>query len=177
MDPHDAEFRTALSHRISSYRARRARLERRKAEVDAELEEVDARLVKSESLYMAEFGEQPPDGADNITTDQAERLFQPAAEAVRGPMTGLSWEDALVRALNGHDGGLHVRAIWEQLQGGGFRTEARDPVRSIVAIALRRPDTFVRVAPNTYALINQAVTSAGAAGARPEAEPLETEVE
>lgn len=63
----------------------------------------------------------------------------------------MSWIDAIERVLRQHGPALHVKSIWEYLEADGFRTEARDPLRSIVAIAVREP-SVVKVGPNTYAL-------------------------
>ena len=61
------------------------------------------------------------------------------------------------RGYDRHDvlhrlGGVVSKDIWERLQEGGFRTGSRDPVRSVVAIAVRDPASFPKAGPNRYGL-------------------------
>lgn len=46
---------------------------------------------------------------------------------------------------------MHVKEIWETLLTSGFQTESRDPLRSVVSIAVRHPDVE-RAGPNIYRL-------------------------
>lgn len=149
MDDIDSEFRDHLARRISSYARRRDELLFQRAEIESEVEDVERRLRSAEQLYEAEYGLIP-------TGSRAERTTVHPGSQASGPMTGLAWGDALVRIL-AERGPLHVKQIWALLQDGEFRTAARDPLRSIVAIALREPGV-IRVAPNTYALNSAAQT-------------------
>jgi hypothetical protein len=177
VDEQDADFKAALARRVQVYRERLARIDTRMAEWAAEREEIDARRVKSEALYESEFGEPVPELVEPEPVPDADRLFRQPVQAPAGPLTSLAWDEALARVLQGHPDGLHVRAVWDQLKEGGFRTDARDPVRSIVAIALRRPDVFVRTGPNTYGLVNEVVDAASDSRVLPEAGPQSLEVD
>jgi len=68
-----------------------------------------------------------------------------------GPLSGKSWEEAITSVL-ARTGPLHVKEIWQQLQDGGFRTAAQDPLRSIVAVSIRSQPRIVRVGANRYGL-------------------------
>jgi hypothetical protein len=116
------------------------------AEIEIEIGELKRRRESAESLYEVEFGAPFVESTDN------ERHDPDASRPGIGPLTGLSWGDALVRVLD-ENGPLHIKEIWRLLEDGGFRTDAQDPLRSIVAIAVRL-EPVVRVAPNTYAVAN-----------------------
>jgi hypothetical protein len=107
----------------------------------AEKESVSTRREAAEDLYRAEFGDSPADHA------------APEKPVIQvGPLTGLSWSEAIARVLRDAGQPLHVKEIWQRLQAGGFRTDSRDPVRSVVAIAVRDPASFPRAGPNRYGL-------------------------
>jgi hypothetical protein len=129
------------------YQRREAVLQQHLAEIEAELVEVRHRRGSAEQLYKAEFG--GPFVTDDVFDQPQSALMQPP-----GHLTGASWGDAIIRVLDEHGPALHIKEIWRLLEEGGFRTEARDPLRSIVAIALRLDPAVIRVAPNTYALSN-----------------------
>ncbi len=141
-----------LAKRIRSYRDHEALLQRRIDELVAEKESVSRRREAAEELYEGEFGPSTPDA-----------LLPPEA-AVRtvelGPLTGLSWAEAMTRVLQEAERPLHVKEIWQRLQEGGFRTNSRDPVRSVVAIAVRDPGNFPRAGPNCYGLATAAPLAA-----------------
>jgi hypothetical protein len=145
VDEADLDFRLQLQRRILTYRERRAALAAHRAEVDAEIEDMERRLRSAEELHEAEFGE--PFMLGSSVEEPDLRTPEPRV----GPLTRLSWGDAVIRVLD-ENGALHVKEIWRLLQEGGFRTDARDPLRSIVAIAIRLGPRVLRVAPNTYAL-------------------------
>lgn len=149
MADEDARFRAQLEHRISSYALLSTRLEARIAELQEELETVVSRRQSAEALYRVEFGE---------VFDGNRPVERPASRTRSGPLSGLSWVDAITRVLREEGPALHVKQIWEGLDAGGFRTDARDPLRSIVAIAVREP-TIVKVAPNTYGLVSRSENS------------------
>lgn len=144
MDEVDFDFRRQLQRRILTYRERQAALAAHRAEIDAEMEDMEKRLQSAEALHEAEFGE--PFMLGSVDHPDA-RTPEPRV----GPLTRLSWGDAVIRVLD-QNGPLHVKEIWRLLQEGGFRTDARDPLRSIVAIAIRLEPRVLRLAPNTYAL-------------------------
>lgn len=170
----DQEFRAALLRRIDGYRRRDQELQDRRSTIDTELESVRDRLLKAEALFRLEFGEDAPEDVGAALPASDTESFVLRAGRRRGELTGMSWEDALVHVLRRHPEGRHVKALWAELDAGGFQTEARDPTRSIVAIALRRPDVFVRVGPNTYSL-NRAALRATAEGASHNALALEVD--
>lgn len=120
-----------------------SRLEVQIAEWQRELDVIAARRASAEAMYEAEFGKPfDPERPAPVSSTSSTRS---------GPLSGLSWIDAIERVLREKGPALHVKAIWENLEAGGFRTDARDPLRSIVAIAVRDPG-IVKVAPNTYQL-------------------------
>ena len=114
------------------------------------------RLEAAESMYRVEFGELPPmavvvEPPPRSTPTQSRSRRDLPRSGVDGPLTGLSWQDAISQVLTDAGTPLHVREIWRRLDAGGFRSDARDPLRSIVAVVLRTAG-IVRAAPNTYGL-------------------------
>lgn len=144
----DAEFKAQLERRILSYSVQEERLRGQLRELHDELDAVRRRRRSAEDLFTAEFGRVPEDvkvvaDDDNESADRSS--WTP------GPLTGLSWSEAMMRVLEQEPEGLHAREIWRRLATNGFRSDAADPVRSVVAIAVREP-AIVKVRPNTYAL-------------------------
>jgi hypothetical protein len=142
VDAPDDGFREQLEKRISTYRDQGARIRTRLTELNHDLLDVDRRLEAAEELYRREFGLQPPGS-------EAPRSGRRAAAGANGQQQ--SWREAIVAILSARQRPLHVKEIWQALVDAGFQTESRDPLRSIVAIAVRDP-AIERTAPNTYGL-------------------------
>ncbi len=139
----DVEFKHQLERRISAYEDQEASLRARLRLLQDELEALQRRRRSAEHLFQVEFGSSiktSPNGANG--------------QRGPGPLTGLPWGDAMVRVLQGEGSGLHVKEIWRRMSEGGFRSDAADPIRSVVAVAMRHGG-IVRVGPNTYALDGQ----------------------
>jgi hypothetical protein len=111
-----------------------------------ELNSVDRRIEAAEELYRREFDSEPPESTTAV-------LHARRATRIRRAEAGQpSWRDAVIGVLSQADRPLHAREIWQRLQQSGFQTDAVDPLRSVVSIALRTEDQIQRVAPNTFAL-------------------------
>lgn len=177
MNQHDVELKASLARRVIGYRERLALIDARMAEWAAERGEIEKRRARGEALYASEFGEPVPQHPVRQTSTDGDRLFLQPVESSIGPLTSLRWDEAIAHVLRGHAYGLHVRAIWDQLKHGAFQTDARDPIRSIVAIALRRPDVFVRTGPNTYGLVGEVVEAISVSREVAEQQPQSLEVE
>lgn len=135
--------------RIDRHRSLLDRLDQQVGDLQREREIVRGRLESAERLYQAEFGEVYT-SVRSIPIDIPKEI-EPLPER-EGPLTDLGWGEAIERVIEEAGRPLHVKDIWNLLTEGGFRTEASDPKRSIVAIVIRNPGVFVRVAPNTYAI-------------------------
>lgn len=105
----------------------------------------------AEDLFRAEFGEVPPPESPPRPASQMDLTQSEEALPPDGPLSGKSWEEAITSVL-ARTGPLHVKEIWQQLQDGGFRTAAQDPLRSIVAVSIRSQPRIVRVGANRYGL-------------------------
>lgn len=141
----DDEFRIPLERRISMLRGHREMLQDQLREQHHELNSVDRRIEAAEELYRGEFGGEPPDASATTRSRRATRIRR--AEAGQP-----SWRDAIIDVLRRSDRPLHAREIWRRLQESGFQTDAADPVRSVVATAIRTSDRIRRTGPNTFAL-------------------------
>lgn len=156
-DEMDEEFRAQLERRILAYSHQEQRLAVQIKELAEELQAVKRRRRSAEDLYRAEFG----DVTDDLGV--AESPGEPRPGRLTGPLTGLAWSQAIFRVLEETGGPLHVRDIWQRLAAGGFRSDAVDPVRSVVAIAVRNPG-IMKVRPNTYALSAKYIANASPGG-------------
>lgn len=129
-------FEAHLQQRIERARAMRHALRARIEELEQQRRGVERRLRAAEQLYEAEFGHPVEPGSRAETN---------------GRFSDFGWGAALLSVLGEAGKPLHVKEIWKELRDGGFRTEARDPLRSLVAIAVRNP-RVVKVGPATYRL-------------------------
>jgi hypothetical protein len=140
MEPADSGFREQLEERILTYQGQRERIRTKLVELNHDLLDIERRLEAAEELYTREFGLQPPGSKGR----RSGRKRMPRAADQQ------SWREAIVSVLCAR-GPLHVNDIWQGLLDSGFQTQSRDPIRSIVAIAVRDPQIY-RTAPNTYAV-------------------------
>lgn len=162
MKPSD-DFEVVLRRRIENYKATEDQVADRIQELQGELVAMRERREAAERLYRAEYGSgEPPGQSTERTGTQAEfPLVIPHRPAAGSSLAGLSWEAAILRVLQHEGGPLHVKEIWSRLASGGFRTVARDPLRSIVAVSVRSRK-IARTGPNTYVASNGTAASTGA---------------
>lgn len=162
----DDPFAAALLSRIRANREALRRLEDRLGAIERERDLARSRIDAAEAMYKAEFGDLPklqagvvvpPETGSTTKTQSRSRRDLPRSE-VEGPLTGSSWHEAIRSVLTEAGEPLHVREIWQQLDSRGFRTDARDPLRSIVAVCLRMPGV-VRAGPNTYTVAGGSKTA------------------
>lgn len=144
-------FRSQLLRRIDSYRESEAKVDARLTELAEEKAAQARRRGAAEDLFRAEFGEVPAPEPKAGPSSQLNLTQSEEAQPPEGPLTGKSWEEAITAVL-GEAGPLHVKELWQRLQDGGFRTDAQDPLRSIVAVSVRSKPRIARVGPNRYAL-------------------------
>jgi hypothetical protein len=141
----DDDFRIPLERRLATLRGHRSLLEEQLRDLHHELNSIERRIEAAEELYRREFDSDPPDSTVRVHPRRATRIRR--AEAGQP-----SWRDAVIGVLRDADRPLHAREIWQRLQESGFQTDATDPLRSVVAIAIRTPEAIHRTAPNTFAL-------------------------
>jgi predicted Zn-ribbon and HTH transcriptional regulator len=138
------EFRLPLQRRIATLRGLRDELQEQLRELHHELNSVDRRIEAADEMYRREFAEEPP--------SVASALGRRASRIRRSEVDQPPWREAVLDVLQQADGPLHAKEIWRRLEGSGFQTSAVDPLRSVVAIAVRSEDKIQRVGPNTFAL-------------------------
>lgn len=141
----DDEFRIPLERRLATLRGHRQLLQDQLRDVHHELNSIDRRIEVAEEMYRREFDQEPPDSTATVHPRRATRIRR--AESGQP-----SWRDAVIDVLRKADRPLHAKEIWQRLHDSGFQTDAADPLRSVVAIAIRTEDKIRRVAPNTFAL-------------------------
>lgn len=138
----------ALYSRLEGIREGEEKARQRAEAARAEYERLRSRRIATERLYETEYGASPDDGLTESGNDSPGAR---GGDGDAGPLAGLSWEDAMTVVLQEAGQGLHVKEIWSRLSAGGFVSEARDPLRSAVTIAIRSPG-IVKEGPNIYAL-------------------------
>lgn len=143
----DDEFRIPLERRIGSLRAQRDLVQEELRERHRELNSIDRRIEAAEEMYRREFGAEAPE-----TT--LEPMMRRATRIRRSTPGQLPWREAVIRTLEDAAKPLHAKEIWRRLAESGFQSDATDPVRSVVAVAIRTEDRIRRAAPNTFELIN-----------------------
>jgi hypothetical protein len=157
MPDDDLVYQQLLIQRIRRYTDLEQQVGARVRVLQDEFEDLRHRRESAEALYRAEFGDLPPNLTDRGM--EGSDALRPTSRI--GPYASLKWNEAIGRALAEEQRALHVREIWERLQAGGFTTASKDPLRTIVTIALRTPG-IVHAGPNRYALAGGAVdTSEG----------------
>jgi hypothetical protein len=142
----DDEFRVQLERRIGSLRQQRELVQQELRERHSELNSIDRRIVIAEELYRQEYGDVPPlaDGAP-MHVRRSIRIRRAAAGQP-------GWRDALIATLEDAGTPLHAKEIWRRMSESGFVSDAADPVRSVVAVAIRTPESIHRAGPNVFAL-------------------------
>lgn len=145
----DDEFRQPLERRIASLRAHRELVQDELRERHSELNSIERRIQAAEELYRQEFGAEPPAGEGTQRMRRQTRIRRTAHGQ-------LSWKDAVIGVLRDAGTPLHAKEIWQRLQEGGFESNAADPVRSVVSVAIRTPEKIQRTGPNTFGLVEGA---------------------
>jgi hypothetical protein len=139
----EQEFRSQLESRLLSYFEMEEQIETRITDLTEQLAAVRRRAQAARDLYKAEYGQE---------FDRARAKRRPAeARPPEGPLTGMTWGEAIARVISDAGRPLHVKEIWQALQAGGFGTDSSDPQRSIVSICVRNPH-LTKTAPATYAV-------------------------
>jgi HB1, ASXL, restriction endonuclease HTH domain len=141
----DDDFRISLERRLATLRGNRSLHEEQLRDLHHELNSVERRIEAAEELYRREFDAEPPDSTVRVHTRRSTRIRR--AEAGQP-----SWRDAVIGVLREADRPLHAREILQRLQESGFQTDAADPLRSVVSVAIRMQDEVHRTGPNTFAL-------------------------
>src|SRR5438128_2254571 len=129
----DDEFKGQLERRMATLLGHRNLLQDQLRDLHAELNSVDRRIEAAEELYRREFEQEPPESAVAVPSRRATRIRRAAAGQP-------SWREAVIDVLRQADRPLHAREIWQRLKDSGFQTDAADPLRSVVAIAIRMED-------------------------------------
>ena len=144
------EFRIPLERRITALRGHRDLLQDQLRDLHHELNSVDRRIKVAEEMYRQEFDAEPPDVKNPAAHPRRETRIR------RANAGQMPWREAIITILRESGSPLHARDIWRKLQESGFQTDAKDPLRSVVAVAIRTEDHIRRVGPNTFALVNGA---------------------
>jgi hypothetical protein len=140
----DDEFRIPLERRLATLRGHREMLQDQLRDLHHELNSIDRRLETAEEMYRREFGVDPPAATEPTTARRETRIRRRDAGQP-------SWREAIIGTLRGAGQPLHAKEIWRRMSESGFQSDARDPLRSVVATAIRT-DEIHRAGPNTFAL-------------------------
>lgn len=109
------------------------------------------------------------ENAEHVLRDAAERLGDPADDEA---LDSLTLHDAAERVLEEAGVPLHVRELGKRIKAHGWRhrraVSRPDQMNYQLAARLpRHPDVFVRVAPNTFALVRWGETRSARSVVKP----------
>ncbi len=144
-----------LAQRINAYKAELQELQKQRERLDDEIRTIKKYLELAETLYRVEL-----EKASAVRTDPARStgVTDRSRELLlgRSKYAGLSVPQAAFLLFQERDGPLHAKEICRVLTEGGVRLRGKTPVTG-VATALKRDPRFRKVAPNTFALMEQGV--------------------
>ncbi|MFY9270496.1 MAG: HTH domain-containing protein [Candidatus Manganitrophaceae bacterium] len=159
------EIITGLEQRIHLYKSKLQELQKKREKVEDEIKTIKKYLELAETLYRVEI--------EKANRSQPDRNLPPDAEREKGSKsalenddyskeillertkyTGLSVPQATSLLLKEAKKPLHAKEIYQQLTEGGVRIRGKTPVTS-VAISLSRDKRFKKIAPNTFALVEE----------------------
>lgn len=127
-------------------------LEKRK-----ELEKLDQRIVtlrnfiaNAKAVWNLNGASEDKPEFPKIAVNLRDMLLQP--DNTEASFGRESVADMTKQVLEAGGRPMHVRQILKELQNRGFQSRAKYPTAIVVVALRRRPDEFVKVRPNTFAL-------------------------
>jgi hypothetical protein len=146
-----------LEQRIHLHKTKLQELRKKRDRVEGEIRTTQKYLELAETLCHVEIekakpapaaGEEDREGRDGEASGQ--RILSEQTKYV-----GLSVPNATFSLLKERGGPVHAKEIYKKLTAGGVQIRAKTPVTSI-ATSLLRDGRFLKVAPNTFALVQEA---------------------
>ena len=157
-----ADILSGLEQRISVYKNKLIELQKRRDRLDDEIKTAKKYLELAETLYRVEKNKARSAAPQQVQSEDQEkggpRGSEEAKDFLFSPFkfTGLSIPEATYVLLKEEGKPLHAKEIYQRLMEGGVKIRSKTPVTSI-SISLNRDKRFLRIAPNTYKLVDAEV--------------------
>lgn len=158
------DIKEGLHQRINVYRDKLQDLIKNKSQIEEEIETIKRYLEVAELLYKIEGEGAGPTG--DLNDQVKSTLVVSIIEEARGVLlrkskyAGLSVTQAVYTLLKEERKPMHAKNIYQRLLEGGIKIRGKTPVTSI-AISLKRDRRFKKVAPNTFALVEESIYESG----------------
>lgn len=157
-----ADILSGLEQRINMYRNKLIDLQKRRDRLDDEIKTAKKYLELAETLYKVEknkaraaaLQQSQPEDHDKGLTKGSEETKDFLLSTFK--FAGLSIPQATYALLKEEGRALHAKDIYQRLVEGGVKIRSKTPITSI-SISLNRDKRFIRIAPNTYRLVDAEV--------------------
>ncbi len=136
-----SDFERELKSRLESAQQRASELVRQEEMVQQQRRTVDLEVATWQEALLAE-------------RRRSGKIAEGAPHTVRPPLRQLSLGDAVMRVLERVGRPLHVKEILRELASENYHMGSKNMIATIVTTLSRRKQ-FRRIAPNTFALIEE----------------------
>jgi septal ring factor EnvC (AmiA/AmiB activator) len=158
-----------LEQRISAYRNRLQELEKKRTRLEEEIATIKKYLELAETLYRVEADKAKLASlSSQIMTDEKGTRPMPVMDVTdqsreillgRSKYVGMSVPEAAYHILREAQRSMHAKELLQRLVEGGMQIKGKTPLTS-VATSLKRDRRFKKVGPNTFELLEEALTKA-----------------
>jgi chromosome segregation ATPase len=158
-----------LEQRISAYRNRLQELEKKRTRLEEEIATIKKYLELAETLYRVEADKAKLASlSSQIMTDEKGNRPMPVMDVTdqsreillgRSKYVGMSVPEATYQILREAQRSMHAKELLQRLIEGGIQIKGKTPLTS-VATSLKRDKRFKKVGPNTFELLEEALTKA-----------------
>jgi predicted nuclease with TOPRIM domain len=159
-----------LEQRINAYKSRLQELLKKQSRLEEEIATIKKYLELAETLYRVEADKAKLVSLSNqiITTDDKGVRPLPVMDVTdqsreillgRSKYVGMSVPEAAYQILKEAQRAMHAKELFQRLVEGGIQIKGKTPLTS-VATSLKRDKRFRKVGPNTFELMEEALTKA-----------------
>ena len=158
-----------LEQRISAYKTRLQELEKKRGRLDEEIATIKKYLELAETLYRVEADKAKLASlSSQIITDEKSPRPLPVMDVTdqsrelllgRSKYVGMSVPEAAYHILREAGRAMHAKELFQRLTAGGIQIKGKTPLTS-VATSLKRDRRFRKVGPNTFEVLEEALTKA-----------------
>jgi len=157
-----------LEQRINAYKTRLQELEKKRGRLEEEIATIKKYLELAETLYRVEADKAKLASLSSqiITDDKGPRLLSmdvtdQSREILlgRSKYVAMSVPEAAYQILREARRSMHAKELVQRLIEGGMQIKGKTPLTS-VATSLKRDRRFKKVGPNTFDILEEALTKA-----------------
>ncbi|TAJ09873.1 MAG: hypothetical protein EPO61_03915 [Nitrospirae bacterium] len=157
-----------LEQRINAYKTRLQELEKKRGRLEEEIATIKKYLELAETLYRVEADKAKLASLSSqiITDEKGPRLLpmdvtDQSREILlgRSKYVAMSVPEAVYQILREARRSMHAKELVQRLIEGGMQIKGKTPLTS-VATSLKRDRRFKKVGPNTFDILEEALTKA-----------------